>query len=279
MGEDKKLLCAKHPEKNATLSCERCGDFICDGCVKIVGKRKVCEDCTQIDGINYLDNYKRSIWGKRDGFVWLFGGLGTVFSAGYTVLFLFLAITAFASGASNPEQGFYLLIPSIVFGLIFVIDLSYLLLKKWARFGLLFLPVLQVLPSLIVTSMEGGDAENMGRTCGASIIPFVFVVSAFASSRNRLAFKIDVSEAKLERLYQIYIDNGAARYGQLLSVVGFLLPPFLLVALVLSIVGLRRVDSEAWPPVGGKSKAIRGLLISILGILGWIGILIAIYTA
>ena len=39
------LRCYYHPEREATNQCDRCGDYLCDDCVRILIREHVCTTC------------------------------------------------------------------------------------------------------------------------------------------------------------------------------------------------------------------------------------------
>ena len=70
--------CALHPERVALGLCERCGSFYCDGCFKSLAGKRFCSTCLALPGFDYIAETRRRFWGKRDGFVWYFGLLGSI---------------------------------------------------------------------------------------------------------------------------------------------------------------------------------------------------------
>jgi hypothetical protein len=66
-------------------------------------------------------------------------------------------------------------------------------------------------------------------------------------------------------------NNSVARSGLQLSLASLFIPLFAPLGLGFSIVGLRRVDLGARPPVGRKGQAIAGVVIGALGMV-WLGV-------
>ena len=251
-------ICVNHEDRQATKNCERCGDFICDECERTVLNKQVCVSCTEINGVRFLDAYKDSVWGKRDGFVWLFGGFGTLMAFAQLMIF---GVSALSGNMGNATPVF--LAFAAVSAIMLVVNSSYLLLRPWARAALFVGPLLWVAVENVM--LEGGlDSFNLGRSIASMFLLFLFILAAFTSSRNKLAFKIDITEKQLEKLYKTYVDNQIARYSVLVSVLAFLIPPVLLFSFPMAIIGLRRVNPDAWPPIGGRGNAIAGLILSCL---------------
>jgi hypothetical protein len=261
---EKSVICVVHEDREATLTCERCGNFICDGCVKMILARKVCLGCTNVNGVDYLESYRLSVWGKRDEYVWFIGGLGS-FGTILLLGVLFISVSSGPGGLTTP-----FLLTAIPMAISLGISVAYLCLQRWARIGLFLGPVLNIwIPFFAAGS---SDPEVLGAVIVMFLFPFLFYLAALTSARNKLAFKIEVSEAKLEQLYKTYGDNQIARYSLPIGVFGLFLCVPLVMSLLFSVVGLKRVDPKAWPPVGGRGIGIAGLVVSILGILFWSGI-------
>jgi hypothetical protein len=60
-----------------------------------------------------------------------------------------------------------------------------------------------------------------------------------------------------------------------MAIIGVFMPPFALIALIASIIGLRNVDPHATPPIGRQGQAIAGIVLSSLSVLAWGGALVA----
>jgi len=52
------LRCYYHPEREATSQCDRCGDYLCDECVRSLGGEQLCSKC--YDG--YFRRWPLSGW-------------------------------------------------------------------------------------------------------------------------------------------------------------------------------------------------------------------------
>lgn len=244
--------CAQHPGQAATGTCDRCGSYFCGQCYREIGGKRFCSACLQRSGVDYLADFKKRVWGKRDGYVWWLGLVGSLASLGFLVSGL-LAMAGRQSGGSV-----YLAVLGAVGLLVFV---SYFLLLPWARAGIFAFPV-----AVIVLNVLSNPAEA-GRAIGQQAIPFLIYASAFASSRNKLAFRIDINAAALEKLYKGYYDNQLARAGLVGGGLSMLFPPLALLSLPCAIVGFRRASQrEVWPPVGRRKSAIAGMVLSAIGL-------------
>lgn len=79
----------------------------------------------------------------------------------------------------------------------------------------------------------------------------------------------------LEREWRRQYDNPLARSALSLGIGSFFVPFFAPIALVTSVIALLRVNPKAQPPIGGRGRAIAGLVLGLLGGLFWFGIIAA----
>ena len=245
--------------------CTRCGDQLVDGPAKVILDRPFCAACLEVEGVDFLDEYRRQFWGKRDGYIWLLGGLGLVHAS----IFL-LGVIGLAASQGDLAGLMVLLAFAPVLLARCAFSIATLALWKPIRFAWLFFPPVATAWSLLVLgSTVGLDPRQTPQIIVGAVIGFVFVLAAWRSDRNKLAYKIDVPEEKLYKLYQTYVDNSWARSGIALGVISLI--PFFgvlgLIGLPVSIVGLRKVDEDAWPPVGLRKRAIWGIVLSCIGML------------
>jgi tetrahydromethanopterin S-methyltransferase subunit C len=100
------------------------------------------------------------------------------------------------------------------------------------------------------------------------VVGLVLCTLAYFDPRNRLAFRIEVSDGELARLHKRLSNATAIRslvYGALSLGV-----PFLgLFSLSLGLVAWRRADRNAWPPIGGRGVALAGVAVSCTGLVMW----------
>lgn len=244
-------VCAIHHEAPAVATCVRCGGFACADCTKLVSGRTVCAACFARPEVDYLGEFERKMWGKRDGYIWWFGLVGSLATGAV------LALTVVAAVAGDFVSG----VVALVIGAQLAVFGCYFFQMKWARAGLFGILGLNLTALAFVgpEALAGGAAQQ--------ILPLLFFVTAWNSARNQLAFRIEVPEAKLKKLYDTYYDNQVARAGMLLGLLSTFIPGLALLSLPLSIVGLRRVNPDSWPPVGRKKTAIAGIVLSVLGLL------------
>lgn len=255
--------CSRHPARAAEQACGRCGDFVCEGCLETIFERRVCPPCRQVDGVDVLEAFRNAVWGKRDAFVWVIGIAGSLYF-GLTSIGLGLAIAR-----SSAFEGLGLAFAELFALVGLATSVGYLCLSRRARRVLTFAPrvILGVIAASVIVGAPLKEAALLALAVSVTI-PAVWLLHR--SSRNRLAFRIAIDERDLERL--IEANNRPARFGLALAVLGLGLPPLLPVALVLGVLGLRRVDPDGWPPVGGRRAAALGTGIAACGLLGWIGL-------
>ncbi|MDF1562463.1 MAG: B-box zinc finger protein [Deltaproteobacteria bacterium] len=259
--------CAKHPDAPAAAICERCGAFACAGCLAFVAGKPFCDTCRRREDVDYTRAIEAKFRGRRDAFVWFFGLTGTL---GNLVV---LGTLIFA--LAIPEElelgvpgGVLSALPQIVFAAIAIVVYgAYFLLKPWARLGLFGLILLgAVSNALTFAGTEEGMGFGFGASLGRQVLPFIFFLSAYKSTRNQLAFDLEVPREALEKMYRAYYDNQLARAGFVLSLFSLLVPGLALLSGILSFIGLRRVNAESVPPVGRKKTAIAGVVLSVIGL-------------
>jgi hypothetical protein len=234
--------CSLHPETPATLLCHRCGAFICDEDHRRIDPHVYCPSCAVRPDVDYLEAFRLKHWGKRDTWAWLFG-FGVLPST--SLAFLELAAEDYVSSVTA------------LYGA--VVQAFYFLGHRWARLALFVFPLLAAVSAML------GPVPSSALT---AVFPLLIMLSVFHDTRNRLFFRVDVSRRELRRAWNLYANNTAARAGFILSLLG-IVPGFSVIGLVLSIVGLTRVNPTASPPVGRRGQAIAGIVISILGIAFW----------
>jgi hypothetical protein len=246
--------CPAHASEPILGSCERCGDFVCRLDSERWEGRLHCRACARRFSAEWLEAFRRELWGKRDGFAYLYGVLGTganLLTATFSGRHGFAGANAFG--------------PVLVLSLAAaVIDVAYFFRARWARIAVMLLP-------LATAALPGGR----GNPLPFALVSVAIGLAAYFDTRNRLFFRIDVDEPKLRALHDLLRNNPLARRGLVLAVGGLFFPPFAVAALPASIVGLLRVDPAARPPVGRRGQAIAGIAISSIALLGWTILLVA----
>lgn len=248
--------CAYHPERTSLGICDRCGSFYCGECFKERAGKHICSACLALPGVDYIAETRAKFWGKRDNFVWYFGLLGS------------LSALSGVAVAISTHAHWLSLVANVVTLALFA---SYFMLQRWSRKALF------ALPPLAVVGVAEQPAQLVAAGLGA-LLWALFFVAAFTSARNKLAFKIDVSDADIHKLYNQFISNPNATRALAYGVVSLFLPVFAPVALVFGIQSIRRVKPNAWPPVGGRRPAVTGIVLSVLALLLWGSVLIAWLT-
>lgn len=246
----------------AVATCERCGVFLCDADLRRLDAHVYCEPCVAHPEVDYLERYRLEFWGKRrDGWSWLFliGGLINTAMV-VSVISRFLV-------SDHRMQDFDVIFLAVLAPFA-VAQLGWFFKQRWAR---VLLPVL-LLVVVVLMGLVAGVAALPG-----FLIPALAVFSAFTSVRSRLFFELEVPREALRKDWALYHDNPIARAGMTLSIAGLLIPGFAVAGLVCGLIGLRRVDPQAMPPVGNRRAALVGVGLGVLGTLGWLVFAVVMY--
>jgi hypothetical protein len=235
--------CFVHPEEPALGTCARCGTFFCARDRRTVGDKDYCASCAARPEVDYLEAFRLKYWGKRDVWAWL-----VAFGA---IINLMFGLQLLASGTENLLFAIIALASAAV-GACFWAGLPF------ARLALCFVPIISMLVGVVT---QGAQAFVSG------MLPIFITLIIYSDTRNKLFFREEVSPEALRKAWELYSNNPVARAGFLLSLLGILLPVLAPVALVCSIIGLRRVDLKAHPPIGRKRQAIAGIVLGSMGIL------------
>ncbi len=255
--------CALHPDALAGATCQRCGGFVCTACTTWVMGRMYCPPCAARPEVNYLETFRLRLWGRRDAGAWMVGA-GSVLLIGLAVLALLVAGDIVTGAALLASAG---------------VGLAYFVGKRWARPALLAVP----LGALLLT------ARALGPPALLFFFPFTLAVSLFRDTRSRLFFRLDVPERELRRLWDRRVNNPLARHALSLGVGAMFLPVFApllfifgalsvltlgfvlmgVLAVVLGVVALQRVDLEAQPPIGRRWEALGGLCLGLASLALW----------
>ncbi|MCP3137098.1 DUF4190 domain-containing protein [Pyxidicoccus xibeiensis] len=238
--------CGVHPEELAAATCQRCGGFICTACSTWVMGTLYCAVCAARPEVNYLEDFRRKYWGKRDSGAWLVG-------AGSLAL-VFLAVMT-ALGLKRVDAALALLAAAGV-------GVAFFLGMRWAR------ALLLVMPAACVGFVIAPDNGIAG--LGAVFILFVFALQLFLDTRSRLFFQVDVSEKALRRLWELRVNNPLARHAASLGFSSLFMPLFAPLAIILGVIALRRVDPQARPPIGRRGQALTGIVLGVASVLAWV---------
>ena len=114
---------------------------------------------------------------------------------------------------------------------------------------------------MVVNMLAAGPAA-----VGSSLVPLLVALAIYNDTRNRLFFKVEVPREKLRKAWDLYSNNSIARAGFLVGLFSLLVCPLAIAGLPCSILGLKRVDPQAHPPIGRRRQAIAGIVLSSLGL-------------
>jgi hypothetical protein len=235
--------CSVHSDRLAVGACTRCGAFYCAEDRRVLHGQDYCATCAARPDVDYLEGFRLKVWGKRDAWAWLVG-LGAVVGA-------LGALVMLSQGDS--EQ-----LLAVLFGLSSAgVGVCFWLGMPWARLAFVLMRVVGVCLGFATMEAEG---------IGASLVPLIVSLIIYNDTRNKLFFKEEVSREALQKAWHLYQNNPLARGGMWAGIFGLLIPGVAILALVCSIIALRRVDPHATPPVGRKGQAIAGIVLGTLGL-------------
>ncbi len=230
--------CPRHPAETASDVCSRCGSFVCALDRAELDGKVYCGDCVVHPEVDYLEAFRREHWGRRDSWAWLLG-VGAIFQ----VLLGVMTVVRSELGGLLPLVGGAV-------GICF-----------WLRLG----GARQALVGMgVLTFLLAGLSGGLGGMA-AGLIPMLVSIAIYRDPRNQLFFELEVPRDRLLKAWKIHADNRVAHTGYSLSLAGLLFWPVAPLAFALSIVGLRRVDPKAHPPVGRRRDAILGIVLGVVG--------------
>jgi hypothetical protein len=236
--------CHAHPDQLALGTCTRCGVFFCVEDRRVVDDKPYCVTCAGRPDVDYLESFRLKYWGKRDGWTWLVG-FGSVFNVVSGLVLLF-------SGQAAQQLNALFSVGAGVVGACFWLG------QSWARLAFIFVPILSM---VLLVATVGPEALGLG------VMPLLIAIAIYRDTRNKLFFKQEVPREKLRKAWDLYMNNTLARAGFMLGLLGVLVPGLGPIALLCSIVGLRRADPHAHPPIGRKGQAIAGIVLGAVGCL------------
>ncbi|WP_342377640.1 hypothetical protein NVS55_00020 [Myxococcus stipitatus] len=236
--------CAVHPNVEADATCRRCGAFVCGVCSTWVMSVLYCADCAARPEVNYLDVFRQGLWGKRDATAWWVG----IFSLGFV-----------AGGAWLASVGEWLL--AMLLWASAGVGGCFFLGQRWARTGLAVAPV-------VVGIVAFWKMGPVALVC--ALLLFISTLKIFLDARNRLFFRVEVSEQDLLRLWDLHVNNPLARTALSLGVASFIIPVFAPFAVLVGALALRKVDPHARPPIGRKEHAMAGIGLGLGAVVVWV---------
>jgi hypothetical protein len=193
--------CATHAEEPITGTCERCGNFVCKVDARAIGAKTVCGECAERPDVDYLEVFKRERWGKRDVFAWWY-------AAGFfgNVVFGALLAVVLVRYVRDGDSETALLSGAFLFGAAIraALDMAYWRGQRRARLAATLLPSPSAL--FVGYAMTGGSDvlgfADLFELAVPAVVPLLIGLVSLASTRNKLFFRIEVSEDELKRLWE-----------------------------------------------------------------------------
>jgi len=235
--------CATHPDEAASGTCTRCGGFFCAACQRGVLGKVYCAACAERPDVNYLEQFRLKLWGKRDSSTWTMGVWA-------------LALAAFVVMALRNGQ----YVSALGFGSCAGLSVAFFLGMAWSRKALIITPLIFAPVCALLRDFEA--IILLVSTSGAA-------VGVYRNTRSQLFFRLQVPVDRLQRLWHLRENNPIARNALSFAAGALIIPLFAPVAIVLGVLGLQRVNPRATPPVGRRADAIGAIVLGVLVIAGW----------
>lgn len=235
--------CATHREEAATGTCTRCGGFFCATCRQVLLDKVYCATCAQRPDINYLELFRLRLWGRRDASAWTMGTWGGV-----------LAVIAVAMGVQRQY------VSALALAACAGLCGAFFLRRPWARVALIIAPLILGAGCVLLKALPA---------VGPLVLTLLLALISFGNTRSQLFFQLAVPVPRLQRLWHLRENNPMARNALSFAAGGLIIPLFAPVAIILGVLGLRRVNPQAVPPVGRRADAIGAIVLGVLVIAGW----------
>ena len=242
--------CPKHPGVEAVGTCARCGRFHCAAEAKQLDGGVYCEECAARAEVDWLGKHYAQFEGKRSGLVWFLLLMGIPLAAlGVTI--------AVAPSSGMPERCLGLALATWGAACI-----SLFSGKKFARWA-------PMAASLVVGPFMYLATDQPVVGVLTTICFALFALMTMSDPRTRLFFRVPVARHQLERHFARYGNNPLAVTASRIAVVGLVIPGFSILAIVLAVIALSRVDKKAVPPIGNAATAIGAIVFSLFTSLIW----------
>jgi cytochrome c oxidase subunit IV len=235
--------CAAHPAEPASGTCTRCGGFFCAACRRLLLDKVYCASCAERPDVNYLEGLRLKLWGKRDTSAWTMGVWALVLAA--------LGVRALRTGQYVSALGF---------GICAGLSVAFFLGMPWSRKALIITPLIFTPVCALLSDFQAMTLLGATFACGAGV---------YSNPRNQLFFRLEVPVAGLQKLWHHRENNPVARHALGLAAGALMIPLLAPVAIILAVIGLRRVNPQATPPVERRAEAIGAIVLSVLAIAAW----------
>lgn len=244
--------CPTHPAAEAVGACARCGRFFCAAEERALDGQRYCGECGQRPDVDWLGAHYAPLIGKRSGFAWATGlialGLGAVAA---------WVLSVMQRGSERTLLALGLLLFSAALFAFF----------SGARLG-------RVAP-LVAAPLSGVcfglmSSEWLLTSVASTLVLLLYGFAGWTDVRSKLFFSVPVDRPALHKHFKLYGNNPLAVTASRVAILSLFVPGVGVVALVLAVIALARVDRRATPPVTNVGTALGALLFGLLTTLFWV---------
>lgn len=245
----------------------------------------------------FYANFKDSLSGKRDDWTWFFGIIIPFIQIVVTIYFCFFSQTI--SLLPHEVKSRIYIVFFLYLAILLAVSLSFFRGKLWARKAYYTVPFIYALIYYVAMYDILGEkvvTQEIGKELAYSFWGLLFYTAIIRSTRNKLFFKLPVSDISIKKYWLAY-SNKLARVVCYCAILHFLFSIFFVLiledasdlnvksvsfkALLIIFIGVllaiivkysikarNRSNLDAIPPIGGKNYANAAIGICVFVLIG-----------
>lgn len=241
-----------HPSAEAVATCERCGRFFCAAEEVPLDGKRYCGECGKRDDVDWLGAHYGPLIGKRSGFAWSAGIIALMLGA-----FSVLAFFSFDGPIARR-------LPMVLgLGVLSAALFAFFSGVRWGRVA----PLVAAPVFGIGLGLMSSEWLLVGTLC--ALVPLLFGAAGWTDVRSKLFFSVEVDRPALHKHFKLYGNNPLAVVASRLAFVSLLIPGMSVLAFVLGVIALARVNRTGTPPVTNAGTAIGAMIFSLITGIAW----------